>query len=298
MCHWDLLLQQAGCYQGMADVRSDRLITEMDYGLHSFFKDGFLRVQASLASLFFPSLCGLCSDERPAADSNLCVTCSDSINRVSAPFCTCCGLPTPGLELWRDGVCGRCLSKRPQADRVRYGARYEGALRHGLIRLKYYGALHTVPALGEIASETFQTHFRAEDLDLIIPIPIHTSRLVKRGFNQSIVLGQHLSAATGLPMARTTLLKIKDTPPQVGLPRAERLRNVRGSFGVARNSEVAGRRILLVDDVATTGSTIQEAARTLKRAGTKTVDALVVALRLDSALPLDHKEIAIHPPDR
>lgn len=254
----------------------------MDLRLHSFFKQGLIHVRASLASLFFPSVCALCSQEPPRAESAICVSCAESIKRVEPPFCTRCGLPIPGLELLPDGLCGRCLADPPKVDRVRYGARYESALRDGLIRFKYYGALHTVPGLAEIAVETFRIHFRAEDLDLIIPIPVHPSRLIHRGFNQAVILGQHLSAAAGLPMHRTVLRKIKDTPPQVGLPRAERLRNVRGSFGVARPADIAERRILLVDDVATTGSTIQEAAKVLKKAGAGKVDALVVALRLDS----------------
>jgi ComF family protein len=151
-----------------------------------------------------------------------------------------------------------------------------------LIRFKFYGALHTVPALAQIAVEVFRKHFQSHEFDMIVPVPIHRSRLVHRGFNQAIILGERLSAGTGIPLYRTALRKVKDTVPQVGLPRAERLLNVRGSFAVSRREVVKDRRILLIDDVATTGSTINEAAKVLMKGKAQRVDALVLALRLSS----------------
>jgi len=163
----------------------------------------------------------------------------------------------------------------------------------GLIRLKYYGALHTAPALAQIAIDTFQQHFRHRDFDMIVPVPVHRTRLIRRGFNQSIVLAQRVSAATGISLKRTLLRKIKDTPPQVGLPRAARLKNIRGSFGVSHPHQLTDRRVLLIDDVATTGATIREAAKVLMKAGARRVDAVVLALRLGPEM--DERESSEHP---
>ncbi len=139
-------------------------------------------------------------------------------------------------------------------------------------------------AVSDLLIRAFNRHFRPDDFDLIVPIPMRRKRLSERGFNQAVVISQDLSRFTGIPLQRSALEKTRDTLPQVGLSRSERLTNLAGSFGVTRPSMISRLRILLIDDVSTTGSTIREASRTLINAGAGSVDVLVLAFR-DSAHP-------------
>jgi len=171
------------------------------------------------------------------------------------------------------------MMENPPYGKSRYGVWYERAFRKALIAFKYNGALHLGNALGQFLIEAFRIHYAGSQFDAIVPIPLHLTRLCSRGHNQVVILGQKLSRASGIPLARTCLEKKVNRPPQVGLSRSERAVNVRGSFGVAKANTIKGRRILLIDDVATTGATVTEAARTLMRSGAFHVDVLVLALR-------------------
>jgi len=131
--------------------------------------------------------------------------------------------------------------------------------------------------------ETFDRHFEPHEFELIVPVPIHPKRLLQRGFNQTVVMAERLSVASGIPLDRRSLRKIKDTPPQVGLPRPERIKNLKGSFGVRRSDRIRDSRVLIVDDVATTGSTIREASKTVMRARAASADVLVLTLRPEPA---------------
>jgi len=172
------------------------------------------------------------------------------------------------------------MTAPPPFERARYGFFHERNLRRALINFKYNGLLHHGRGLALLLSETFQESFGKEDMDFIIPMPMHRRRLIERGFNQVILLGGRLSRRTGIPMERDIFRKIRDTIPQVGLTRSQRLTNVKGSFGVTDAGKLSGKRLLLLDDVSTTGSTIAEAALTLKRAGASAVIVLVLALRV------------------
>lgn len=245
----------------------------------SILSEGIHQFRMSLSDLFFPPVCGFCEAALREADSFLCDNCRDSVERVNEPVCVQCGLPFPGLAVAGAGRCGRCLTDPPPYDRARYALYYQGAVREALVRFKFAGALHIAFPLSQILSEAFRRHFQLVDLDFMVPVPIHRTRLIHRGFNQVVELAKRLSRDTGIPLDRTSLKKIKDTPPQVGLPRTARVRNLRGSFGIHHSNRIRGRKVLLVDDVATTGSTIAEAARTLMRGGAARVDALVLAVR-------------------
>ena len=244
-------------------------------------REGLTFFASSLSSLFFPPVCPFCNSNMPKADSSLCSACRESIEFISPPVCFQCGLPVTGLGNGPAELCGRCLIDPPRYSRARYGIFYQGEVRAALVRFKYYGALHAAKGFSEILVETFRRNFEPREFSLIVPIPIHRKRLVQRGFNQTVVIAENLSAATGIPLDRASLRKIKDTQPQVGLPRPERIKNLRGSFGVSRPSRIRNARVLIVDDVATTGSTIREAAKTITRAEATSVDALVLALRAE-----------------
>ncbi|MGB9616657.1 MAG: ComF family protein [Desulfomonilaceae bacterium] len=168
----------------------------------------------------------------------------------------------------------------PPFEKARYAVFHQGKVRRALINFKYGGLLHHGRGLSLLLTEAFQHFFGGCHIDFIAPMPMHPRRLITRGFNQVVFLGGKLANHTGIPMKRDMLVKIRDTPPQVGLSRSQRLTNVKGSFGITNPEELRGRRVLLLDDVSTTGSTIAEASRALKKAGASAVSVLVLALRI------------------
>jgi ComF family protein len=236
-------------------------------------------VKEAFLDIVFPRRCVFCDSSRVEPKSFLCYECSQSIRVISHPFCSQCGLPIPGLALQSDGLCGRCLSAAPLYSRARYGVYYEGPLREALIRFKYYAALNVGNTLSDILVAAFDRHYDRKEFDLIIPVPVHRKRLFQRGFNQAVILAARLASKVSLPVDRRSLIKVKDTLPQARLPRAQRIANLRKSFGILDPVNVRKKNVLLIDDVATTGTTIAEATKTLLKAGAARVDALVLALR-------------------
>jgi ComF family protein len=143
--------------------------------------------------------------------------------------------------------------------------------------------LHVGGTLSALLIEAFEKYWRPEDFHLMLPVPVHRKRLVQRGFNQALLLARKLSRVSGIPVAPRTLVKLRDTRPQVGLTLKERKINLNKSFGIACAQDVRDRSILLVDDVATTGTTLAEASKTILDAGAQSVQALALALRADGA---------------
>jgi ComF family protein len=245
----------------------------------------------AVADLLFPRVCGFCTEPLEESEFPVCPDCWTTIRRVERPYCRQCGRPILG-SLLGDYLCGTCLVENPPYLKARYAVYHEGDMRQALINFKYHEALHCGSSLAQLLIEAFHTHFETSRIDSIIPIPLHPKRLYSRGYNQVVLLGETLSSTTGIPLDRTSLAKIKDKPPQVGLPRKDRIRNVRGSFRIYRREGIEGKRVLIIDDVATTGATVDEAAGTVLRSGATRVYVLVLALALrhqwrDSVAPQD-----------
>lgn len=247
-------------------------------GLAGLLKRGF----TALGSVIVPPVCLNCQAALAGHDA-LCAECWRDIAFIRAPLCDRLGLPLP---FGGDGgplISAAAAASPPVYDRARAVAvfRHKGVLQRLIHGLKYYDrhdARHLfgrwlVAAGGELI----------EAADLVVPVPLARWRLVRRQFNQSAMLAQELARLTGRPWSPSTLLRRKATPPQVGLTREQRRANVRGAFVVParRRAMVAGRRILLVDDVITTGATVEAAARALRRAGAAHVDVLAIGLVTD-----------------
>jgi ComF family protein len=143
--------------------------------------------------------------------------------------------------------------------------------------LKYHGRLSAAPLLGKLLAQTLTQRLGPDPADGIVPIPLHPTRMRERGFNQAIVLAQALAKRLGLPIRKDLLIRHRPTEPQAGLSRAERLANVREAFRLHPDPWVRLKRILLVDDVYTTGATAEACARLLKQAGASTVTAAAIA---------------------
>jgi ComF family protein len=144
-------------------------------------------------------------------------------------------------------------------------------------RFKYGHKVHLRRPLAILAAERLNSFVAKAAPDLIIPVPLHHSRLRERGFNQAILMGELLARRWRIPLHRATLRRVRATVPQVGLTSAQRRENIRGAFAVPSPAEVTGRRVLLLDDVFTTGSTITECALVLRKAGAAAVYATTVA---------------------
>ena len=214
-----------------------------------------------------PRDCFLCA--APSGDSLLCPACINSLPRLTSERCPICALPTPAAE-----VCGACLKHAPQFDATQAVFCYEFPLDRLIQSLKYVHRLASTDFLGgELAR--LATPWRP---DLILPVPLAAARLAQRGFNQALELARPLARALGAPLEISRIQRRRDTTPQAGLPWKERAKNIRHAFEC--EIDLTGKTVLLVDDVMTTGATLDELARTLKAHGAARVENRVLARAL------------------
>lgn len=231
----------------------------------------------SLCSAFFPDSCRVC--DLPLEGWTRTPVCQDCWDRVApanpAHACIRCGMEVANPHaLDEAGHCAPCIAKPPAYDRFVSFNRHEGVLRK-LIHLLKYDQLQ--PLARPLAAKLAELRPAILPTDLVLGIPLHWRRRRERGFNQSALIAAQAAAAWGLPFDNGILKRTKPTPPQAGLTRAERLVNVRGAFKVRRPQAVQGRRIVIIDDVMTTGATLDACARALKRAGAEAVIAVTLA---------------------
>jgi len=214
-----------------------------------------------LSSLLFGGSCFLC---RGAAPDVLCAACDADLPRLSAPLCPRCALASPGGAL-----CGRCLAEPPHYDATVAALAYAFPADVLIHALKFRGELALAPLFAGILSQTIS---RSERIDLVVPVPLSAQRLRGRGYNQSAEIARRL--AQRAPLELFLCERSRDTAAQTDLPWSERQRNVRGAFRCARS--ISG-TVAVVDDVMTTGATLNEIALVLKRAGAGRVVNWVVA---------------------
>ena len=192
------------------------------------------------------------------------------------PQCAACGWPFEAV-LGPDSLCAACEAKRPRVTRTRAALAYDDASRQMILRFKHAAARVAVTTFASWMARAGGTLL--DEADLLIPVPLHPRRSLTRGYNQSAWLATSLAQRTGVPVMADCLLRKRNTGSQAGLSASARLRNVAGAF-VANPSRVArleGRRVLLIDDVRTTGATLDACALALNRAGAANVDALCLA---------------------
>lgn len=227
-----------------------------------------------------------------AASLMLCPACRPRLRRREAGFCPHCGEPT-ALADAPVTPCGSCLQTLPPWNAFLFYGVYEGDLRAALLKGKFSGSLAALDLAGGLLAEVCAEHYAcAPKPQLIVPIPLHRSRLRERGFNQSGELARHAGRALDLPVRHDLLIRVRATVPQMTLDREQRRRLVQP---FAASGDVRGRHILLLDDVCTTGATLSCAARCLLEAGAARVDVAVAArTSLHSALPPDKAEDERH----
>ena len=230
----------------------------------------------ALLDVILPPICHICHTFIPNAGTlHICPTCRDRLPLVSSPLCSICGIPFAGTG--GDHRCGACLIHPPHFDAARAHFLYEGAIRDLIHSFKYNHHTQLRNPLSFLTLEGVRGFVAEHNPHLIVPVPLHRSRLRQRGFNQAVLLGRVLSRQLSIPMLTDTLVRTRPTEPQIELPAAERRLTVKGAFSVTRPDRVAGKRILLLDDVMTTGSTMDECAKELKRVGADVVIAATIA---------------------
>ncbi|RYE31819.1 MAG: ComF family protein [Hyphomicrobiales bacterium] len=228
-----------------------------------------------LIGIVYPPACIACQAATGEAQA-LCPACWRGIGFIERPYCERLGTPFP-VDLGAGLLSPAAIADPPVFARARAVCRFDGTARELVHRLKYGDRVELSLTLGRMMAQAGRE--LAADAELVLPVPLHRTRLWRRRFNQAAVLARAVSRETGLPLATTALARIRRTRQQVGLTRAQRADNLQGAFHVpvAMRSLVEGRRILLVDDVLTTGATVNAASRALLRAGASAVDVLTFA---------------------
>lgn len=236
-----------------------------------------MRLATSLLDMILPPLCSGCKNPVGAVGT-LCPTCWQGLTFIATPHCACCGLP---FDILSDSsamdtmLCDACLAQRPAFDRARAPLVYDEASRALILRFKHGDALHLSRLFAPLLAGAGAALLARADA--LVPVPLSRRRLWKRRYNQSAELARQLSQQTSIPSLLHMLRRVRATPSQGGLTQAERRKNVKGAFAVADPAQIAGKTIVLIDDVMTSGATVNEAAKTLKDAGAARVDVLAIA---------------------
>jgi ComF family protein len=236
-----------------------------------------------MLDLVFPSVCLFC--ESVSERKTVCDICLSDIRFIKERvICLKCGVPfgfTPehthksSMDSVSGHLCGRCLLDEFYFHKARSVAFYEGLLRDILHKFKYEGKLNLGDVISDILIENFPNDL--DEVDIIIPVPLHISKLRRREYNQSVVLGMNLAKHLKVSFNPFVLKKIRDTRPQVEIKNEdERRKNIKGAFSVVDSEKIRKRSVLLIDDVFTTGSTINECTRTLLGAGALRVQAITL----------------------
>ncbi len=236
----------------------------------------FNQLLRACQDLCFPPACLACGVRLPdSAGPLFCAACATDVRLVHEPLCRCCGRAFP----WGAGgshTCGPCLKKPWHFTEARAVLHYSDPVAQAVQAFKYRGST-TGLATFRLLKERLSHLDGLADLDLIVPVPLHVHKLRQRGFNQALVLARALFPGHRQRIAPSLLARTRQTISQTGLSGHERRRNLKNAFRVVFPAQVEGKRLLLVDDIFTTGSTANECASTLRRAGAQEVRVLTLA---------------------
>jgi len=241
----------------------------------------FGRLAGALRSVFglavdvaLPRLCAACRE--PVGGEGLCPACWSKLSFIAPPYCERLGIPFP-FDPGPGVLSMEAIADPPAYARARAAVRFDEVSRALVHALKYGDRLDLAPMMGRWMAAAGRTVLA--EADAIVPVPLHWRRQWARRFNQAALLSEVITQVSGVPVAHHAIKRVKATPQQVGLSQAERALNVQGAFRVPPSGKaaVAGRRLILVDDVVTTGATVDACARVLLRAGAVRVDVLAFA---------------------
>ncbi|MBU1086165.1 MAG: ComF family protein [Candidatus Omnitrophica bacterium] len=243
--------------------------------------NSFLRIKQITRGVFdliYPRLCVFCRSKLYTShDYNICAVCAAEIKPIKVPFCLKCGTSLDQISQIRYNGCGKCANKQYYFDQVLSACKYKGMLKHCIHLFKYKRKRKTKNILSDILIRFLQANFCPENIDLITAVPLHRHKLRERGFNQSELIAAKISSFFKIENSFNNLCRIKKTVSQVTLTAKQRQLNTTGAFSCKQPGEFKNKRILLVDDIFTTGSTLNECARVLKQSGAKKVTCLTIA---------------------
>jgi len=242
----------------------------------------------AIVSVFFPAGCRICERLLTTASRvPICDACLESFERVPNILCEVCGRPLPGLTLnpEKPPMCPACQDKTYAFDRARSFAVYQGALVRAILLLKF----EQIEPLGAWFAQQLAELANAEGerlaADVVVPVPLHRERERERGYNQAALISKPLATRLQLPHKAVLLMRTRARPDKQILSLEERWESVRGAFATRPGSQVDNLRVLLVDDVLTTGATLDACARALREAGAKSVTGLTIARAVRNPLP-------------
>jgi len=236
------------------------------------------RLISRVLDLIYPRYCLICGENlQDTTRFCLCTNCQNKVERINPEeSCPRCGHPL-GPFAQRQGVCPDCSHRSMVFARAIAAGRYEGVLKELILKFKYRREKVLADPLAQFLIERLRSEKEMlTEIDLVMPVPLHRKKLRERGFNQAELIAERISETFSLPLSARNLIRRKNILPQVSLSRNQRLSNPKDAFGIKDEGEVKDKRVLIVDDVLTTGATATEIARLLKRAGAKRVYVAVI----------------------
>jgi competence protein ComFC len=237
----------------------------------------FKRFADTAIGLLYPNVCQLCDTQRAtAAEGFVCARCWQQVRFIKPPFCQRCGLPYQGA-ITGAFECTNCREMKLHFRSARAAVSYKGVVKEVLQRYKYKRALWFEPFLADLLIREALPELRQEKWDLLVPVPLHPAKKRQREFNQAERLATFLSAAAAIPMDTTLLKRVFRTETQTKLSRDKRTENMRNAFALRKRTKLKGERILLFDDVFTTGATTNACAAVLRAAGAAEVGVWTLA---------------------
>lgn len=248
----------------------------------------FRRALDALASVIFPAPCRVCGEALlNASRIPICQDCLGSFERIGEPMCQTCGRPFAHAITAQTmaALCRLCRARFFGFDRARAYANYNEALGKAIVLLKYEEVKPLGRWFAERVAEVVRENAEAFRVDVVVPVPLHPDRQRERGYNQAELIARPLAGLLGIRLGPYLLVRKKPRPAKLVLSRTERWSSVRGAYATREGVEVDNLRVLLVDDVMTTGATLDACSRALKRAGASEVVALTVRRVLSTPMP-------------
>lgn len=228
-------------------------------------------ISQEFLDIIIPPVCLSCKDV-VQEQGQICAECWQNIPLISKHKCNKCGLPFE-FDMGKGAKCQQCSSSKPKFKKVLAVCKHEGTARKLAVNLKFNDRTHLAPYIASMMVSMGRELL--EKTDIIIPVPLHSRRRLFRKYNQSALLGQQIAKQSGVDYSPFVMKRVRSTTPQTRLSKKDREKNVKDAFSVTNKLAVEGKRILLIDDVMTTGATINECTAALKEAGVKHVNGLV-----------------------
>jgi ComF family protein len=262
-----------------AEASRSRSITTHLRSALGAFRGAWMQTARLALDIALPTLCVACRE--PVHGEGVCASCWAKLSFIAPPFCPRLGIPfvyDPGPGM----LSMEAIADPPAYARARAAVRYDDVARTLVHALKYQDRTDLAPAMGRWMARAGRELL--QEADVLVPVPLHWKRGWSRRYNQSGALARIIERQSGVTVSSQALRRIRPTQQQIGLSRSQRASNVQGAFKVAteRQSEIAGRRVVLIDDVLTSGATLDACARALLRAKAASVDALVFARVVDT----------------